>query len=91
MHRLQNCYGQIMSFMKIDLSPTFGARFVQRLLVIFIFIFFPLKFHFLCKHIGKKKKILPCVMFFKKYFIRLKIVNMLGMNCYMFFKSGELC
>jgi hypothetical protein len=61
---------------------------VQRLLV--KKKFFSLKFHFLCKHIGKKKKFPPCAMFLKVYFIWLRIVNTLGMNCHMFNKSGEI-
>jgi hypothetical protein len=70
MHRLQNCYGQCVSFMKIDLSPTFGAKFVQRLLVKKIKI--SLKFHFLCKYIGKKKIIFSMCNAFKSIFYLVK-------------------
>lgn len=77
-----------MSFMKINLSPTFGARFVQRLLVKKKKIL--LSFTFFANTLVRKKKFPPCAMLLKVYFIWLRIVNMLGMNCYMFKKHGEI-
>jgi hypothetical protein len=50
------------------------------------------KFDFLnCKHLYRKKTTSPCSMFLKVLFIKLKIVKMLIMNCYIFPKVGKKC
>ncbi len=47
------------------------------------------KFDFFnCKHIRRKKTTFPCSMFLKILSTKLKIVNMLIINCYIF-PSGE--
>jgi hypothetical protein len=50
------------------------------------------KFDFLnCTHNCRKRTTSPCSMFLKVLSTKLKIVNMLTMNCYIFPKVGKMC
>lgn len=55
-------------------------------------IFIDPKLDFLnCKHVRRKKTTSPCSMFLKVLSTKLKIVNMLIINCYIFPKMGKVC